>query len=72
VCYIIAWAATSAWLFAFDNEILELALALLILSVASGYVAVGASYVSVRKHVDKIATNSKGRNMSFAFAVVAR
>ncbi|XP_078487676.1 uncharacterized protein LOC100186076 [Ciona intestinalis] len=40
--YIMAFSTTVGWLFAFDREILGLALALLILAVASVYIAIGS------------------------------
>ena len=56
ICHSVGFGATIGWLFAFDREILELSLAMLILSVASIYVAVGISYKRVHDNLEHLDT----------------
>ncbi|CAK8688929.1 unnamed protein product [Clavelina lepadiformis] len=57
--YILAWSSTIGWLFAFDNEILELSFVILILAAGSVYVALGASCKVVRQNVLHLEANCK-------------
>ncbi|XP_076813061.1 uncharacterized protein LOC143459705 [Clavelina lepadiformis] len=57
--YTLAWGSTVGWLFAFDAEILELSLALLLLAAFSAYFAIGASCKLVYDNQTELLPNSK-------------
>jgi len=57
----LTFATTVGWLFAFDREILELSLALLILASIFIYITVGVAHKVVYDNASKLEKDNKGQ-----------
>jgi len=64
---IVTWSCCTGWLFAFDQENLELSLNMLLLSALGLYFALGISYKVVYENEARLENSSKGGRLSKTF-----